>query len=84
MECKTFNEHWRSFDDFKDQFFSEWEVMLPINSEDWLSGRFNCPTFLKQYTCKHLLGLTFRLKYVQPPPESRNFPIGEKRKRAAS
>jgi hypothetical protein len=81
MECQTFNNHWESFDDFKEQFFSEWEVMLPINSEEWLTDRCNCPAFLKQYICKKLLGLAIRLKYVEPPHEARNIPIGEKRKR---
>lgn len=81
MECKTFDVDWTSFDDYKEQFFSEWEVIIPKKSDDWLTGTCSCPAFLKQYLCKHLLGLAIRLKYVEPPPEARNIPIGQKRKR---
>ncbi|CAG9782216.1 unnamed protein product [Diatraea saccharalis] len=45
MECKTFNDHWESFDDFKEQFLSKWEVMLPINSEEWLTEPIHHPKF---------------------------------------
>jgi hypothetical protein len=31
--------------------------------------------------CKHVIGLAIRLKYVVPPLEAKNIPLGQKRKR---
>jgi hypothetical protein len=37
--------------------------------------------FFKQLCCKHIVGIAIRLKHALPPPEAKNIPIGEKRKR---
>lgn len=81
MDCTSYERPWETFDEYKEQHFSEWEVILPIEKENWLDGTCNCPNFLKHYLCKHLVGLAIRLKYVQPPSEPRAIPIGMKRKR---
>ena len=41
----------------------------------------NCPAFLKNYICKHVVGMSIRLKYCKPPAAAKTVPIGEKRKR---
>ncbi len=37
--------------------------------------------FLKEYMCKHVLGIAIRLKVFQVCLEAKNIPIGQKRKR---
>jgi uncharacterized Zn finger protein len=44
-------------------------------------SKCNCPAFLKNYTCKHVVGMAIRLKYCKPPSAVETMPIGEKRKR---
>ncbi|XP_049880295.1 uncharacterized protein LOC126376791 [Pectinophora gossypiella] len=80
-EAYYFDAQWESFDDFKKQNFSKWLVTLPIERNDWIKGRCDCPAFFNLYICKHVIGLAIRLKYVVPPLEAKNIPIGEKRKR---
>ena len=54
-ECKVFDSHPENFDEFKEQYFSKWEVALPINKERWAQGTCTCPTYFKLYMCKHFL-----------------------------
>jgi len=51
------------------------------NGSHWKTSKCNCPAFLKNYICKHIVGMGFRLKYCKPPPAAKAVPIGEKRKR---
>ena len=39
------------------------------------------PAFLKNYICKHVVGMGIRLKQCKPPAAAKTVPIGEKRKR---
>ena len=41
----------------------------------------NCVDFRKNYKCKHSLGIALLQKKVDCPPEAKNAPIGERRKR---
>lgn len=52
-----------------------------MEDEKWRDGRCTCPVFLKNYMCKHLLGVAIRFKYIHPPLEAKNLEIGKKRKR---
>ncbi|CAK1542265.1 unnamed protein product [Leptosia nina] len=70
---KTF----RCFDEYKKVFFSSWNVILPNNQTEWITGCCDCPDFYR----KHLIGLAIRLKYVTPPLEAKSQPLGLKRKR---
>ena len=76
-----FGEDWSTFDEYKQVAFAHWTIVLPINKEQWKTGECNCPQFFKDYICKHVIGLAIRLKYVTPPAEAKNIPIGIKRKR---
>ncbi|CAH2085242.1 unnamed protein product [Euphydryas editha] len=76
-----FGQDWSSFDEYKQVAFAYWTVELPINKDQWKTGECNCPQFFKDYICKHVIGLAIRLKYVTPPAEAKNIPIGIKRKR---
>lgn len=68
---------WNDFDHFKNVNFSQWQTYL---EEDWENGRCNCPIFSKVYTCKHVIGIAIRLKFVDPPIEAKAIPIEQKRK----
>jgi len=72
---------WNTFDQFKKRSFAVWIVNLPNDSDKWKEGKCTCPCFLKKYMCKHVIGLSIRLKYVKPPPSAKQIPIGEKRRR---
>ncbi|KAJ3641881.1 hypothetical protein Zmor_028351 [Zophobas morio] len=69
---------WNTFDQFKKRAFKIWIVTLPDNKENWMNGRCTCPSFFKEYICKHIIGLSISLKYVGPPPSAKQVPIGKK------
>lgn len=71
----------RCFDEYKKVFFSSWNVVLPNNQTEWITGCCDCPDFYRKFSCKHLIGLAIRLKYVTPPLEAKSQPLGLKRKR---
>lgn len=70
---------WTSFKLFKERAFKVWIVQIP--DAQWTRAQCTCPLFLKQYKCKHVIGLAIRLQYVKPPPAVKQTPIGQKRKR---
>jgi hypothetical protein len=70
-----------SFDTYKSVYFNIWCVCLSNNVEKWKEATCTCPSFLKNYICKHTIGMSIRLKYCKPPPEAKNVEIGTKRKR---
>jgi predicted nucleic acid-binding Zn finger protein len=69
------------FDTYKSVYFKIWCVCLSDNVTQWKQGTCTCPSFLKNYICKHIIGLSIRLKYCKPPPEVKTIPIDAKRKR---
>jgi hypothetical protein len=75
------NSRWNTFEQFKSRAFKVWITQLPIDGNQWKNGRCTCPSYLKTYMCKHIVGLALRLRYVRAPPAAKDVPIGEKRKR---
>ena len=69
------------FNRYKSVYFKIWCVCLSNNVAEWRQGTCTCPSFLKNYICKHIIGLSIRLKYCKAPPEAKNVAIGAKRKR---
>ena len=68
----TFNQFKKSFDIW----------CLEIEHDlSWRKAKCNCPAFLKNYICKHVVGMGIRLKHCKPPFAAKTVPIGEKRKR---
>lgn len=60
--------------------FRKWTTT--IDKKDVLFGsNCNCPVFDTEYICKHIVGVSIRLKLVTPPAEAKTIPIGQKRKR---
>ena len=68
----TFNQFKKSFD--------IWCLEID-NDSSWRKAKCNCPAFLKNYICKHVVGIGIRLKHCKPPSAAKAVPIGEKRKR---
>lgn len=71
---------WESFDEFCVNAFKGWATVVPPNDE-WINWYCNCPAYLRDFMCKHVVGIAIRLKYLQPGFEAKQIPIGEKRKR---
>lgn len=69
-----------SFENYK-RCFHKWTVTIVKNQNVFYESKCNCPAFLKEYICKHVVGLAIRLKLVSVPPEAKTVPIGQKRKR---
>ncbi|CAF2900140.1 unnamed protein product [Rotaria sp. Silwood2] len=70
-----------SFDTYKPVYFNIWCVCLSNNAEKWEEATCTCSSFMKNYICKHIIGMPIRLKYCILPPEANNVEIGTKRKR---
>lgn len=82
LEVPTFVEKWTTFEEFRSQHFSSYEVLMPINTDKWADdGSCTCPQFFKKRMCKHLVGLAIRLDLTTVPQAARNLPISQKRKR---
>ena len=75
------NCRFNSFDTYKSVYFNVWSVCLSNNSEKWKEATCTCPPFMKNFVCKHTIGMSIRLKYCKPPSETKNAKIGAKRKR---
>ena len=72
---------WKSFDQFKKRAFNIWCIKIQKNSSNWMKGICNCPAFFKYYICKHVVGISIRLKFCKPLLAAKDIPIGKKRKR---
>lgn len=62
------NFDYNSFEEYKEVIFSIWVLFLPSDESKWRQGTCTCPVFLKNYVCKHLVGMALRLKLVKLPP----------------
>jgi len=76
------NCRFHSFDTYKSVYFNMWCVYLANNAGEWRSATCTCPSFLKNYICKHIIGISIRLKYCKAPPEAENIAIGTKKREA--
>ena len=70
-----------SFDTYKSAYFGIWCVCIPNNAEEWRKATCTCQSFFKNYICKHIIGISIRLKYCKASPEAKNVKIGTKRER---
>lgn len=55
--------NWNSFQQFKENAFSIYFVIMPKEHSLWTKGTCTCPSFFKKFMCKHVVGLAIRLKY---------------------
>lgn len=70
--CEPHKDIWETFDEYKIQHFTTWDVKLPEEKADWLNGVCKCPTYLRDFVCKHLLELAIFLRHVEPPLDVKN------------
>eukprot|EP01024_Parvocaulis_polyphysoides_P009218 TRINITY_DN12837_c0_g1_i2.p1 TRINITY_DN12837_c0_g1~~TRINITY_DN12837_c0_g1_i2.p1 ORF type:complete len:610 (+),score=28.52 TRINITY_DN12837_c0_g1_i2:103-1932(+) len=73
-------KQWKTFDEFKIWRYSVW-VIDGIQDGEYKSATCTCPTFLKQFICKHIIGIAILRGYVTPPLQAKDVPLGQKRKR---
>ena len=73
--------NFKSFKTFKTSYSSIWKVEMPNDQAKWKDATCTCPIHLKQFICKHVIGIACRLKYCKIPAAAKNDKIGVKRKR---
>lgn len=71
---------WTTFKEFKERFQLGWETYIQ-NADEWMNGCCSCPSFMKKFVCKHMVGLAIRLKFLTPPLEAKALPLNQKRRR---
>lgn len=70
-----------TFDEYSENVFKGWSTRVSEDSEIQINSNCNCPSFLANYMCKHIVGIAICLKIFEPRLEARQVPVGEKRKR---
>lgn len=75
------SDNWDSFDDFKNRAFKLYLVKFPNSEQNWMTGSCTCVMYLKQFVCKHLIGIATRNGWASPPMEAYQVPIGKTRGR---
>ncbi|CAF1366121.1 unnamed protein product [Rotaria sordida] len=78
-DINKYNKQWTTFNQFR-KSYDIWCMEIE-NDAHWKTSKCNCPYFLKNYICKHVVGMAIRLKRCKPPPAAKTVPIGQKRKR---
>lgn len=71
----------RSFDTFVAHMLSIWIVTIPNEKLDFPTARCTCPAFLKQFKCKHIVGMGLRLHLVELPEKIKVIEEGKQRGR---
>lgn len=74
------NTKYRSFDQYVDLAFGfYWQIS--ISHQNWQTeSSCNCPYFLKNFMCKHVIGLSLRMKICKLPRAAIATPLGAKPK----
>lgn len=76
----SLDTHCDNFDDFKIRYDNKWFVTLYHPETKWIKSLCTCPIFLKEYICKHVVGIAVRMKELQIPEDFVSVPIERKRK----
>lgn len=68
-DVKTFlNQKFTDFDDFAEKAFLIHKITFKQNSHDWASHSLcTCHTFSKEYICKHIVAIAYRLGILNVP-----------------
>lgn len=64
------NTDWSSFEDFDQLIAASQEihcVTLDTSSNDWQTAKCTCPGYAKEYICKHVMALMYRMKILKRP-----------------
>ncbi|RNA11158.1 hypothetical protein BpHYR1_004351 [Brachionus plicatilis] len=57
--------------------------VVTLNNQDFRHSKCSCPSYDKTNICKRIIGVASYFKLFAIPPEIKNLPMGEKRKRGA-
>jgi SWIM zinc finger len=70
----TEKRSWKSFDSYKTCVNRMW--ILKFNIANWRISTCSCPVFLKDFICKHVVGIAIINKVFDVRPEAKTVPIG--------
>lgn len=56
--------NWETFDDFKQNAFSFYQIVFESEAKEWKNSTCTCPAFGKYYMCKHVIAIAFRLRIL--------------------
>jgi len=77
--------NWKTFGELIECQTSLWEVQVSDDCDEsnWQNQKLvcNCPYYLKNNLCKHILALAVLLKFVLFPYEAKSLPMEQKPKR---
>lgn len=76
---KYINKKWTTVNQFK-KSCDIWCLEMHDDS-NWKTSKCNCPAFLKNCICKHIVRMAIRLKYCKSPAAAKTVPINSKQKR---
>lgn len=76
----TILNKWKTFNEFKQRSQLGWQTYIQ-DADEWINCSCSCPSYMKKFVCKHMVGLAIRLKFVTPPLEAKALPLNQKRKR---
>ena len=57
--------------------------LVTLSRENWLDSKCNCPYFLKNYVCEHIIALSVNEELVEIPLRYKNVQLTKKKKRGA-
>lgn len=82
-KVKILSSMWPTLEDFKTFYNSKWYVTLASPDAKWLNALCSCPSYQKNFICKHIVGIAVRMGEVTIPDEIKSdiTVIGGKRKR---
>lgn len=79
--CKRFTYPPTNLKEFKNQYMSNWHVVMPVIKSHWQYGKCNCPKFFKNYMCPHVVGMALRLKLATVPAKAKALAYKERPQR---
>lgn len=69
-DLKMYKEQsWTTFDNFCTNIEMIWHIKITNNNI--ITATCTCPSYLKHYVCRHMLGIGLRLQLVSPPLQAR-------------
>ena len=57
---------WEMWESYEEHRLSAWIVKQPLGN--WKESTCSCPSYLKRYKCRHVVGLTIKRKMRSPNP----------------
>lgn len=80
----------KNFDDFIKNAYSIYKLTFADKTvNDWIHAKCTCPAYTKNYMCKHILAVAYRMEALSPPdsllkqyetPAPKKNPVGRPRK----